>query len=61
MIMKQSMKDKAAGKAQEMKGKIKEKVGQMTNDPDLEDEGTADKIVGKVRNVVGKIEDVAGE
>ena len=59
--MKQSTKDKLAGKAQELKGKIKEKAGQMSNDPDLEDEGTADKITGKVRNVVGKIEDVAGK
>jgi uncharacterized protein YjbJ (UPF0337 family) len=33
-----------AGKVHEVKGKIKEKVGQLTNDPDLEAEGIGEKI-----------------
>jgi uncharacterized protein YjbJ (UPF0337 family) len=37
--MKQSTEDKASGKVHEVKGKIKEKVGQLTNNPDLEAEG----------------------
>ncbi len=35
--MKESTKDEIQGKLHEAKGKIKEKTGQMTNDPNLED------------------------
>ncbi len=58
--MKQSTKDQVAGKAQAIKGKLMEKAGQLSGDPDLEDEGTAQKIGGKVREVIGKIEKAAG-
>jgi uncharacterized protein YjbJ (UPF0337 family) len=58
--MKQSTKDQAAGKAQVVKGKIKEKVGQVSGNMDLENEGTTDRVVGKGREVIGKIEKAAG-
>ncbi len=56
--MKQSSKDQAEGKFHEVKGKVKEKVGRATNDPNLEDEGTAEKVGGKVQKKVGQIEKV---
>ena len=37
--MKQSTKDKAKGKFHEVKGKVKEKLGRETNNPDLEAAG----------------------
>ena len=37
--MKPSTENEIAGKVHEVKGKIKEKVGQLTNDPDLEGAG----------------------
>jgi uncharacterized protein YjbJ (UPF0337 family) len=37
-------------------GKLKEKVGQMTNDPDLEAEGRSEKIAGKVQKKIGQVE-----
>ncbi len=40
--MKPSTKDEVVGKVHEVNGKIKEKVGQLTSDPDLETEGTGD-------------------
>lgn len=58
--MKQSTKDKAAGKLENVKGKVKEKVGHMTKNPDLEDEGTMERVDGKTREVIGKIEKSAG-
>lgn len=58
--MKQSTKDQAAGKLQAVKGKLKEKAGQVTGNPELEDEGTTDRVVGKAREVIGKIEKAAG-
>jgi uncharacterized protein YjbJ (UPF0337 family) len=56
--MADSTKDKAEGTFHDVKGAIKEKVGQVTNNPDLEDEGTAEKIGGKVQKKVGDVEKV---
>jgi uncharacterized protein YjbJ (UPF0337 family) len=59
-FMKRSMKDKAKGKFHEMKGKVKEKVGRVTNDPRLEAEGKGKKFGGKVQKKVGQVEKVLG-
>ena len=56
--MKDSTKDKVAGKVHEVKGEVKEKVGKATNNPDLESQGQAEKIGGKVQKKVGDIEKV---
>jgi uncharacterized protein YjbJ (UPF0337 family) len=56
--MNDSTKDKVEGAAHELKGAIKEKVGNVTNNPDLETEGTAEKLGGKVQKKVGDIEKV---
>ena len=58
--MKPSTKDRVKGKVQEVKGALKERAGQIRKDPDLEDEGTVEKVVGKARQVLGKIEKAAG-
>jgi uncharacterized protein YjbJ (UPF0337 family) len=59
--MADSTKDKIEGAVHDVKGTLKEKVGQATNDPDLQDEGTAEKIGGKVQKKVGDIEKVFGD
>ena len=56
--MRDSTKDKVEGAAHELKGAVKEKVGKVVGKPDLEDEGTAEKVGGKVQNKVGDIEKV---
>ncbi len=56
--MKPSTENEIAGKVHEVKGKLKEKVGQMTNDPDLEAEGFGEKITGKVQKKIGQVEKV---
>jgi uncharacterized protein YjbJ (UPF0337 family) len=56
--MKQSTKDKAKGKFHEVKGKVKEKVGRATKNPDLEAEGQVEKIGGKVQKKIGQAEKV---
>jgi uncharacterized protein YjbJ (UPF0337 family) len=53
-----STHDKAEGKVHEVKGAIKETVGQMTNNPNLQDEGTAEKWNGKVENKIGDVKKV---
>ena len=47
-----------AGGIHEVKGKIKEKVGQVTNDPNLEAEGIGEYIVGKPEKKIGQMEKV---
>ena len=56
--MNQSTKDQTEGKFHEVKGEIKEKAGHLVNKPDLEAEGHAEKIAGKVQKKVGQIEKV---
>jgi uncharacterized protein YjbJ (UPF0337 family) len=56
--MKPGTKDEIAGRVHEVKGTIKEKVGQLTNDPDLEGEGVGEKIAGKVQKKIGQVETV---
>ncbi len=56
--MKASTEDKIKGGFHEVKGKLKEKAGQATNNPNLEDKGTAENLAGKVQKKVGQIEEV---
>ena len=56
--MKPSTQNEIAGKAHEVKGKIKEKAGELTNDPDLEGEGTSERIAGIVQKKIGQVEKV---
>jgi uncharacterized protein YjbJ (UPF0337 family) len=59
--MKPSTANEIAGKVHEVQGKIKEKVGQLTNDPDLEAEGIGEKIGGKVQKKIGQVKKVLGK
>ena len=59
--MADSTKDKIEGTVHEVKGAVKEKIGHATNNPNLEDEGTAEKVGGKVQKKVGEVEKVLGD
>jgi uncharacterized protein YjbJ (UPF0337 family) len=60
-MMKPSTDDQTTGKIHEVKGAIKEKVGKLTNNPDLEADGNVEKNAGKVQNWVGKVEKSVGQ
>src|ERR1019366_6360516 len=60
MANDQSTKDQVTGKFHELKGQVKEKAGQVTNNPDLEAEGQDEKVAGKIQKKVGQIENVLG-
>jgi len=47
-------RDEIKGKAEKAKGFVKEKAGEVTNNPDLEAEGTIDRASGTVREGFGK-------
>ena len=59
--MKLSTDDKTTGKVHEVKGAIKQKAGEITNNPNLEADGRAEKNAGKVQNFVGKVEKAVGK
>ena len=48
-------KDKVKGKAKQIEGAMKAKVGEVTNNPSLEAEGEAERLEGKVREKIGKV------
>jgi uncharacterized protein YjbJ (UPF0337 family) len=49
---------RSQAKVHEVTGKIKEKAGQLTNDPDLEGAGIGEKIAGKVQKKIGQLQKV---
>jgi len=59
--MKSSIRDKAEGTFHEVKGKVKEVAGKLTDNPKLEAEGTSERIAGKVQEKVGQVKKVLGE
>jgi uncharacterized protein YjbJ (UPF0337 family) len=56
--MKSSTENRVEGEVHEVKGKIKETAGHITNDADLEAEGLGEKIAGKIQKKVGQLEKV---
>jgi len=59
--MKSSTKDQAEGMFHQIKGKIKEVAGELSDNPNLEAEGTGEKIAGKVQEKIGQVEKIVGE
>ena len=50
-----------AGETDQMKGKAKEAVGDLTGNKDLKSEGKADRQAGEVKEKVGKVEEKVDE
>jgi uncharacterized protein YjbJ (UPF0337 family) len=51
--------DKFGNKAEELKGKAKEGIGQATDDPDLEAEGRGDQASSNLKQAAEKAKDAA--
>ena len=49
----------ASGKADEVKGRVKEAAGVLTDDKRLKRQGKADQVVGKIKQTVEKVIDKA--
>jgi uncharacterized protein YjbJ (UPF0337 family) len=47
-------RDEIKGKVEKAKGYVKETVGELTDNPDLEAEGQVDRATGAVREGFGK-------
>jgi uncharacterized protein YjbJ (UPF0337 family) len=59
--MKSSTKDQAEGTFHQMKGKIKEVAGKLSDNPELEAEGAGENIAGKVQEKIGQVKKVLGK
>ncbi len=59
--MKSSTRDKAEGMFHQVKGKLKETAGELSDDPQLEAEGAGEKIAGKVQEKIGQVKKVLGK
>lgn len=57
-MMNPSTNDQFKGGLHEAKGKVKETVGHVVNNPDLEAEGKTENLAGKIQTKVGQIEKV---
>jgi uncharacterized protein YjbJ (UPF0337 family) len=54
-------RDEIQGKAEKAKGYLKDKVGEVMNDPDLEAEGEIERAKGELREGFGKAKRKIGE
>jgi len=56
--MKSSTKDKIKGEKDNIKGDIKEGLGKLTDNRELEEEGKDDQLKGKAKKKLGEIKEV---
>jgi uncharacterized protein YjbJ (UPF0337 family) len=59
--MKSGTRDNAEGTLHKVKGKIKETVGKLVGNPDLEKEGKSEKIQGKIQEKRGQVKKTLGK
>jgi uncharacterized protein YjbJ (UPF0337 family) len=59
--MKSSTKDQTEGTFHQVKGKLKEIAGELSDNPKLEAEGAAENIAGKVQEKIGQVKKVWGK
>jgi uncharacterized protein YjbJ (UPF0337 family) len=58
--MKSGTRDQAEGTFHKIKGKVKEVVGELSDNKELEAEGTTEKVAGKVQEKIGQVKKVLG-
>jgi len=54
-------RDEVKGKAEVLKGKVKQAAGDLTDNPDLHDEGVADEAAGKTQDAFGRVRRQVGD
>ena len=59
--MKSSTKDKAEGTMHQVNGKIKETVGRVIDNPEMEIEGKVENLDGKIQEKVGHLKDIVNK
>jgi len=59
--VKSSIREKTEGTFHEVKGRVKEVAGKLGDNPELEAEGTDEKIAGKVQKKIGQVKEFLGK
>lgn len=59
--MNPSTNDEIEGVYHELKGKVKGKIGRLTNDTDLKAEGQTEAVAGKIQRKIGQVKKVLGK
>ncbi|MGK2906554.1 MAG: CsbD family protein [Desulfuromonadales bacterium] len=59
--MKSSIRDKAEGALHQVKGKVKEVAGKISDNSKLRHKGRAERIAGKVQMKIGQAKKVMGK
>jgi uncharacterized protein YjbJ (UPF0337 family) len=54
-MIKQGTQDQVEGELHDVKGKVKKVAGKLLSDPDLEADGEAEEIAGKIQNKIGQV------
>jgi len=54
-------RDELEGRAEAIKGKLKQAAGDLTDDPQLQDEGVGDEVAGKTQETFGRARRKVGE
>jgi len=54
-------RDELDGKAQALKGRLKQAAGDLTNDPALHDEGVVDEAAGETQRAIGQAKRKVGK
>ena len=54
-------KDEVERKVQEVKRAMKAKVGKLTNTPELEADGKAEKVAGRAQRKIGQVKKAVGQ
>jgi uncharacterized protein YjbJ (UPF0337 family) len=54
-------RDEIKGKAESIKGKVKQAAADLTDDPDLHDEGAVDEAAGDAQEAFGRAKRKVGE
>lgn len=55
-LTEQGTQDSLEGKADKLKGRVKDAAGGLTNDPGTQTEGKWDKLKGEAKDKLGKLE-----
>jgi uncharacterized protein YjbJ (UPF0337 family) len=50
-------KEQSEGKLDELKGRVKEGVGAVTDDPNTQNSGTADRVKGNLKQTFGDVKE----
>jgi uncharacterized protein YjbJ (UPF0337 family) len=59
--MESSTKDKVEGTLHQLRGKVKEVAGMISDNPKLKAEGTGERIAGKVQEKIGQFNQFWGK